>query len=1081
METCYMPATEAATGSNPDSTTNITTSTNNHNSGSISIGHISIPTTTSGPRKVTQLPVDDVLEKDEGLIKRPLTKFCRHGAKGMCEFCSPLPPWDANYRKENAIKHMSYHAYLKELNELKNSKHNSSSMVDHVEFATSSIMNNFIDVWRHTGVQRFGVMYGRYEPFDKLDGITMLPWENEAEDSYFLSNLEILMAARNQIQHANITKFSSSGQFSSKFVTCVISGGLNGEIEPRSYQVSTSAEALVRADIITGSTQPSRLYVNSSNDRRYVPDVAYSELNEYGLEVKSNAKPTFPVDFLLVSLTDSFPVNPTPMFDTDSNFVIENRDFFNELQNLHAVSKYLNADTSGKGTSLCNFHFLVYLKRTNILGAQEFDLLLRFVRGKTVRRLFAFGGESWSDDVDHDLGTEHVEKLWIENGFIDSSSLPAPETEELTSLSTRVSNRNTPSLVGFGPKNRFIGESGKNQQTSNLKNTVDNIKRILGANFNDPDFEIEKKYFTCPLVESKDGGISAKVRFLGEQQEFTATQLAAMYIDKIKDITIKETKANITDISLSVPVWYTEKQRRAAADACRIAGLNPVRIVNEVTAAAVGYGVFKANDLPEDEPKKVAFVDIGHSSYQVSIAAVKKGELKILASAYDKHFGGRDFDYAIASHFADEFVGKYKIDVRENPKAFYRILTAAEKLKKVLSANTQAPFNIESVMNDVDVSSSLTREELEEFVQPLLARVHEAGLTTDDIDSIEVIGGCTRVPSLKNKLKDIFGKELSFTLNQDEAIARVRPFKFEDYNPYSVSYFWAKEEEDEDHMEVFPRGGSFPSTKIITLFRKGDFEVEAKYTKPEELPVGTSPLVAKWEIKGVVPSEGETSIATKIKLRNDPSGFYTIEAAYTVEEKIVKELVEKEPKEGEEQDDEDSEPEYREVKKLVKKADLEVITHSASLEPSVREEFIEKENALVMGDKLVADTEDRKNALEEYIYDLRGKLDDKYKDFASDAEKEQLTALLSKTEDWLYDEGYDSTKAKYIAKYEELASKGNLIKGRYLQKEEEKKQAYRQKQEAAQAAAMAEKLAAARDASKAEQKPAPEEADVDMD
>ncbi|EAZ63803.1 heat shock protein of HSP70 family [Scheffersomyces stipitis CBS 6054] len=684
-----------------------------------------------------------------------------------------------------------------------------------------------------------------------------------------------------------------------------------------------------------------------------------------------------------------------------------------------------------------------------------------------------------------------------------SSVIACARNRGIDIIVNEVSNRNTPSLVGFGPKNRFIGESGKNQQTSNLKNTVDNIKRILGANFNDPDFEIEKKYFTCPLVESKDGGISAKVRFLGEQQEFTATQLAAMYIDKIKDITIKETKANITDISLSVPVWYTEKQRRAAADACRIAGLNPVRIVNEVTAAAVGYGVFKANDLPEDEPKKVAFVDIGHSSYQVSIAAVKKGELKILASAYDKHFGGRDFDYAIASHFADEFVGKYKIDVRENPKAFYRILTAAEKLKKVLSANTQAPFNIESVMNDVDVSSSLTREELEEFVQPLLARVHvpiesalkEAGLTTDDIDSIEVIGGCTRVPSLKNKLKDIFGKELSFTLNQDEAIARgnaficathsptvrVRPFKFEDYNPYSVSYFWAKEEEDEDHMEVFPRGGSFPSTKIITLFRKGDFEVEAKYTKPEELPVGTSPLVAKWEIKGVVPSEGETSIATKIKLRNDPSGFYTIEAAYTVEEKIVKELVEKEPKEGEEQDDEDSEPEYREVKKLVKKADLEVITHSASLEPSVREEFIEKENALVMGDKLVADTEDRKNALEEYIYDLRGKLDDKYKDFASDAEKEQLTALLSKTEDWLYDEGYDSTKAKYIAKYEELASKGNLIKGRYLQKEEEKKQAYRQKQEAAQAAAMAEKLAAARDASKAEQKPAPEEADVDMD
>lgn len=679
----------------------------------------------------------------------------------------------------------------------------------------------------------------------------------------------------------------------------------------------------------------------------------------------------------------------------------------------------------------------------------------------------------------------------------DNTVIACARNRGIDIIVNEVSNRNTPSLVGFGQKNRYIGESGKNQQTSNIKNTVDNLKRILGLNYNDPDFEIEKKFFSAPLVENKDGGISAKVRFLGEQQEFTSTQLAAMYLNKIRDMTVKETKANITDICLSVPVWYTEKQRRAAADACRIAGLNPVRIVNEVTAAAVGYGVFKANDLPEDEPKKVAFIDIGASSYQVSIAAVKKGELKILGSAYDKHFGGRDFDYQIANHFADEFKGKYKIDVRENPKAFYRVLAASEKLKKVLSANTQAPFNIESLMNDVDVSSSLTREELEEYVQPLLSRVHvpiesalkDAGLSAEDIDSIEVIGGCTRVPSLKAKLVDIFGgKQLSFTLNQDEAIARgnaficathsptvrVRPFKFEDFNPYSVSYFWNKEEEDEDHLEVFPRGGVFPSTKVITLFRKGDFEVEARYTTKEELTAGTEPVVAKWLIKGVVPSEGETSIASKLKLRNDPSGFYTIESAYTVEEKLVKELVENEDAE------EDAEPEYKEVKKLVKKNDLEIVQLSAALDLSVREAYIERENALVMEDKLVADTEERKNNLEEYIYELRGKLEEQYKDFASDAEKEKLTGLLMKAEDWLYDDGYDSTKARYIAKYEELASIGNVIRGRYLAKEEEKKQAYRQKQEAAQSAAMAERLAAARAASTAKETKT-EDADVDMD
>lgn len=686
-----------------------------------------------------------------------------------------------------------------------------------------------------------------------------------------------------------------------------------------------------------------------------------------------------------------------------------------------------------------------------------------------------------------DLGNENTVLACARNRGIDI-------------IVNEVSNRTTPSLVGFGMKNRFIGETGKNQQASNLKNTVDNLKRILGLNYNDPDFEIEKKYFSCPLVENKDGGVSVKVRFGGEQQEFTSTQLAAMYIGKLKDITVKETKGNIVDICLSVPVWYTEKQRRAAADACRIAGLNPVRIVNEVTAAAVGYGVFKANDLPEDEPKKVAFVDIGHSSLQVAIAAVKRGELKILGSGYDKHFGGRDFDHAIANHFADEFKSKYKIDVRENPKAYYRVLTASEKLKKVLSANTQAPFNIESVMNDVDVSSSLTREELEEFIKPLLAKIHlpietalkDAGLSVADIDSIEVVGGCTRVPSLKAKLAEIFQKPLSFTLNQDEAIVRgnaficathsptlrVRPFKFEDFNPYSVSYFWDKEDEDEDNLEVFPRGGTFPSTKIITLYRKGDFEVDAKYTNKEELPVGTELLIAKWQLKGVIPSEGETSIACKLKLRNDPSGFYTIESAHTVEERLVKELIEKEPKEGEEEEEE-AEPEYREVKKLVKKNDLEVTCISSALPEDVRQSFYEKEHAMIMEDKLVADTEDRKNALEEYIYELRGKLDDQYKDFANDQEKEKLSGMLMKAEDWLYEDGFDSTKARYIAKYEELASIGNVIRGRYLAKEEEKKQAIRQKQEQAQASAMAEKLAAARQASKDGEKKN-EDGDVEM-
>lgn len=664
-----------------------------------------------------------------------------------------------------------------------------------------------------------------------------------------------------------------------------------------------------------------------------------------------------------------------------------------------------------------------------------------------------------------------------------------------------VSNRSTPSLVGFGPKNRYLGESGKTKQTSNVKNTVENLQRIVGLGYSDADFAEEKKYFTSKLVKLDDGKVGCQVKFGGETETFDGIQLAAMFIEKVKTTTIHETKSTITDVCLAVPAWYTEEQRYNIADAARVAGLNPVRVVNDVTAAAVSYGVFKT-DLPEGEekPRIVAFVDIGDSTYTCTIVAFKKGELKVLGTAYDKHFGGRNFDRAITEHFADEFKKKYHIDIRENAKAYNRVLTAAEKLKKVLSANSAAPFSVESVMNDVDVSSQLTREELEELVAPLLKRVTEpvtkalsqAKLTAEDVDFVEIIGGTTRIPILKNSISNEFGKPLSSTLNQDEAIAkgaaficaihsptlRVRPFRFEDIHPYSVSYFWDKQVEDEDNLEVFPAGSAFPSTKLITLHRTGDFVMEAKYTNKQELPENTPVEIAKWQISGVNVPEGETSVPVKLKLRCDPSGLHTIEDAYTLEDIKVKEeipLPEDAP--------EDAEPEFKEVTKTVKKDSLIINATTFSLPADKLNKYIEKENEMFAQDKLVAETEDRKNALEEYIYTLRGKLEEEYSPFASDAEKSKLTDMLAKAEDWLYDDGYDSTKAKYIAKYEELASIGNIIRGRYLAKEEEKKQAFRSKNEAAKMADLAEKLAAQRKA-EAEQKESSKpdaEGDVDLD
>ncbi|KAK9457428.1 heat shock protein 70 family [Dipodascopsis uninucleata] len=626
-----------------------------------------------------------------------------------------------------------------------------------------------------------------------------------------------------------------------------------------------------------------------------------------------------------------------------------------------------------------------------------------------------------------------------------------------------VSNRSTPSLVAFGPKSRFIGESAKTQEITNLKNTIGSLKRIIGRQLSDPEVQYEKKFIAGELVDV-NGTVGVKVRYQNEQTVFTATQLVGMYLSKIKQITSNEIKMPVTDVVLSVPVWYTDVQRRAIIDAGHIAGLNPVRLVNETTAAAISYGVFR--QFPDGQTKNVAIVDIGHSSYSVSIVAFKQGEMKVLSSTYDMHFGGRDFDYALTQFFADQFKEKYKIDVRENPKAYSRVITQVERLKKILSANATAPLNIESVMNDVDVASSLQRSELEELVKPLLGRLivpleaalKKAKISPADIESVELIGGCTRVPAIKETISQFFGKPLSFTLNQDEAIARgcafvcaahsptlrVRPYKFEDVNKFSVTFQWEPVvDEDLSELEVFPEGNAVPSTKIITLFRKDTFEIEARYTHPEALPGTIQPWIGKWTIKGAKPTDKGDTPAVKIRLRTDHSGLITVDSAYTAEEVEVDEPIEEGAKEGEE-----SKPvKTKKVKKWVKRDTLSIIHGTTALDSPIKLEYIEKENQMVEDDKHVADTEDRKNALEEYIYDMRGKIEDRYADFASEEEKTKLRSMLDDAEDWLYGDGEDATKAQYIAKYDELNALGGVIKGRYLHAENEKREAERRKRE----------------------------------
>ena len=534
--------------------------------------------------------------------------------------------------------------------------------------------------------------------------------------------------------------------------------------------------------------------------------------------------------------------------------------------------------------------------------------------------------------------------------------------------------------MAFGPKQRDIGESAKTKETFNFRNTIGGLKRLIGRTLSDPEVQnIEKTFMNATLVDV-DGTVGVEVQHLGQTKQFSATQLVGAYFGKLRDIASKELKVGVTDIVLAVPVWFTDIQRRAIIDAASIAGLRILRLINDTTATALGYGITKP-DLPDtDDPKHVVFVDVGHSSLSTAVVAFSKGQLTMKSSAFDTNVGGRYIDQALVNHFSEQFKTKYKIDVLSSPKATFRLAAGCDKLKKILSANLEAPLNVESIMNDIDASSRLTREEYETLITSVLDRIpaplsralEGSGLTLEQIDAVELIGGCTRIPAVRAKIQSVFpGKVLSTTLNQDEAIARgatfagamlspvfrVRDFQIHDVQAYPIKVEWEKAPEDPDEdteLIVFPKGNNIPSTKVLTFYRNKPFEIQASYAEPSGLPGGINPSIAKFTAESVGPDAKGDLSCIKVKTRLDIHGLLSFEAAYAeaIEEKEETPIAV------------DGEPEAPpKKKKVVKKTEVPFIWASTSLDEKVVNDFREREAEMYATDKLVADTEVRVSAI----------------------------------------------------------------------------------------------------------------------
>ena len=353
-----------------------------------------------------------------------------------------------------------------------------------------------------------------------------------------------------------------------------------------------------------------------------------------------------------------------------------------------------------------------------------------------------------------------------------NSCVSVLEGGEPTVITNPEGGRTTPSVVAFSKEEeRLVGQTAKRQAVTNPENTIFSIKRFMGRMFKEVGNEISEVPYN--VDKNSKGAVIVKAN----DKEYTPPEISAMILQKLKQDAEEYLGNKITDAVITVPAYFNDSQRQATKDAGKIAGLNVRRIINEPTAAALAYGLDKKKD------EKIAVFDLGGGTFDVSILELGDGVFEVKASNGDGHLGGDDFDQKIINWIADEFKKSDGIDLREDPMALQRLKEAGEAAKKELSTSKKTDINLPFVTADSSgpkhLNLSLTRAKFDEIVLDLVKRtvdpckkaLSDAGLEASDIDEVILVGGSTRIPSIQDKVKEIFGKEPNKSVNPDEVVA----------------------------------------------------------------------------------------------------------------------------------------------------------------------------------------------------------------------------------------------------------------------------------------------------------------------
>jgi L1 cell adhesion molecule like protein len=563
-------------------------------------------------------------------------------------------------------------------------------------------------------------------------------------------------------------------------------------------------------------------------------------------------------------------------------------------------------------------------------------------------------------------------------------------------------NRITPSWVSFNGTEKLVGDSAKSQAAQNTANTIYDIKRLMGHKFSDQVVQNELKHLAYKVIP--DDNDKPMVQ-LENGTTYYPEQISAMILSEMKNIAEAYLGHTVTKAVITVPAYFSDASRAATRDAAVIAGLDPLRIINEPTAAALAFGLDK-NFKGE---RNIIVSDKGGGTYDVSLLTIDEGMFEVKATGGDTHLGGEDLDNRMVTHFVEEFKRKFKSDVSTNQRALRRLKTACERAKRTLSTSTTANIEIDAFYDGKDFYSSITRARFEELCADLFRKcldpvekvLRDAKMDKSDIHDVVLVGGSTRIPKIQKLLSDFFnGKELCKSVNPDEAVSigaaiqgailsgdkseSLNQILLVDVAPLSIGI----ETAGNVMTVMIPRNSAIPIKKSQTFSTYSDnqpaatvrvFEGERSFTKDCN-------LLGQFELTGIPPA---------------PRGVPQLEVTYDIDANGMLNVSACDKSSGK-------------TEKITIKNDKGRLTKEQI------EEMVKEAERLKKEDESSMKRVEAKNKLESYIYNWRNQMDNKELTAKiGPANVELVTTCVKDAQTWL-DTNTTAATEEFEAKYKEV-------------------------------------------------------------